>query len=205
MKFKELFEMPTYIDRELPIADVKVGVMSIATLDREYTMLGEQQNGSERIIGAIKQNMKSAIIGYAAQLDDGRPAIRIITTLTFHEAPDLGELGGKALQVDTVVSVDEARGGGYGYALYKMLINAGYSLASDNIQYIGGRELWKKIVRRAAKDMHNVYILVDGKLLRNEAGQPIAYDGSNVPDDVIWSTDKRSVPHYNTLLVAVAR
>lgn len=202
MNFRELFEMPTFVNRELPVDDVQVSIMSSDTLKREYDMLGEIAVGSDRVVGAIKKNHKSAIIGHLVRRDDGVPSMRVVTTLTFHEQPDLGEIDGKALQVDTVVSTDEARGGGYGYALYKMLLNAGFMLASDNVQYIGGIELWKKIIRRSARDMHNVYILQNGKLLRDDRGNVVTYDGTNVPDDVIWSTNKRSEQHYYTLLVA---
>lgn len=203
MTFDELFEMPTFVNSELPVDDVQVSIMSANTLKREYDMLGEFSVGSDRVVGAIKKNHKSAIIGHMVQRDDGVPSMRVVTTLTFHEQPNLGEIAGKALQVDTVVSTDEARGGGYGYSLYKMLLNSGFTLASDNVQYVGGIELWKKIIRRSARDLHNVYILQNGKLLRDEKGQVIVYDGSNVPDDVIWSTNKRSEQHYYTLLVAV--
>jgi hypothetical protein len=201
MKFAELFETPTYLDRELPVDDVSVGIMSVDTLDREYTLLGSVRSGTDQVVGALKNNHKSAVIGHAVMRDDGKYSIRVVTTLTFHEVPDLGELKGKTLQVDTVVSTDEARGAGYGYTLYKMLLNAGFTLASDNIQYRGGRELWKKIIRRAPIDGHVIMILQNGVLMRDQAGAIIHYDGSNVPADVIWSTNPRSVEHYNTLLV----
>ena len=202
MKFKELFEMPTYIPGELPVSDVKVMIMSVDTLDREYDMLSNMKVGNMRVAAAIKKNKQSAIIGELTQRDDGVPSLRIMTTLTFHENADLGEAGGTALQVDTVITTDSAKGAGFGYQLYKALLNAGYTLASDNVQYIGGKELWKKIVHRAARDGHSVMILQRGKYLRDAEGNPVIYNGLNVRDDVIWSQDKRSEDHYYTLLVA---
>lgn len=207
MKFTDLFEMPTFINKELPVADVKVNVMSVATLDREYTLLGQTDDGDMKIVAALNKNRKSAIIGQAVIRDDAIKAVHVVCTITFHKynkadaKVNLG-VAADALQVDTVVATDSTRGAGYGYMLYKFLLNAGHTVVSDNIQYIGGKELWKKIVRRAARDSHTVHILQNGKYLAGADGKPIAYDGSNIPDEVIWSEVKKSEQHYYTLLVA---
>lgn len=201
MKFNQLFEMPTFINKELPIDDVPVEIMSVDTLDREYDLLSSIDVNGGKAVGAIKKNHKSAIIGRVVQREDGKKAIRLAATLTFHETPSLGEVKGNVLQVDTIVAHDELRGAGFGYTLYKMLLNAGFILASDNVQYIGGQQLWRKIIRNAIHDGHHVRVLVDGKLYRDENGQVVVYDGKNIPDDVIWSENKKSVQHYNTLLV----
>jgi len=203
MRFSELFEMPTFIPRELPTTDVKVHVASVDTLDRDYELLGNTQRHNQKIIAAIKKDRSQAIIGPAVQRSDGKPSMDVIVTIKFHEAPDLGEVAGhNAIQVDTVVSAEDIRGFGYGYMLYKMLLNRGYTVVSDNIQYIGGRKLWEKILRQSSKDNHNVFILQNGKYLRDANGAPLVYDGVNISADDIWSTDKRSEPHYYTLLVA---
>ena len=57
MKFKELFEMPTYIPTELPVTDVKVHVASVDTLDRDYDLLGTTQVRDQKIIAALKINL----------------------------------------------------------------------------------------------------------------------------------------------------
>ena len=202
MKFKELFEMPTYIPTELPVTDVKVHVASVDTLDRDYDLLGTTQVRDQKIIAALKKDKSVAIIGPAVTRDDGKPSMEVVATIKFHEAPDLGDAGGKSLQIDTVVATDDAQGFGYGYQLYKMILNHGYTIVSDNIQYVGGKELWLKIIRKSAADRHNVFVLQDGKYMRDQAGNPIIFDGVNISPDDIWSTNKKSVPHYNTLLVA---
>jgi hypothetical protein len=203
MRFKELFEMPTYIPSELPTTDVKVHVTSVDTLDRDYDLLGELKLRDQKIIAAIKKDRSTAIIGPAVQRDDGKPSVEVVVTIKFHQAPEIGEATHhKAIQVDTVVSTDQARGFGYGYQLYKMLLDDDYTVVSDNIQYIGGKELWNKIIRRSAMDHHNVFILRDGKYLRDTNGKPLVYDGNNISADDIWSTNKRSELHYYTLLVA---
>lgn len=202
MRFNELFEMPTYMPTELPVTDVKVHVASVSTLDRQYDLLGTVQVRNQKIIAALKKDKSSAIIGPAVMRPDGKPSMEVVATIKFHKSPELGEAGGKSLQIDTVVATDDVQGFGYGYQLYKMILNQGYTIVSDNVQYVGGKELWLKIIRKSAADRHNVFILQDGKYMRDEAGNPIVFDGVNISPEDIWSTDKKSVPHYNTLLVA---
>ncbi len=209
MKVQELFEMPTLINRELTVTDVRVEIMSKNTLDREYNVLGHLDNDGVLVGAFIKKNNSSAIIGRLAKRDDEIEALHIICTLSFHpmdedKRMELGEAGhGKVVQVDTVTAADEARGAGYGYQLYKFLLDAGYTVVSDNIHFRAGKELWKKIIRRSGRDMHNVYILTRGEYVKDKSGNPIAYNGSNIPEDQIWSEDTQSVVHFETLLVAV--
>ena len=203
MRFSELFEMPSYIPKELPVTDVKVHVASVSTLDRQYDLLGTVQVRNQKIIAALKKNKSSAIIGPAVMRDDGKPSMEVVATIKFHKKPKLGDAGsGKSLQIDTVVATDDVQGFGYGYQLYKMILNQGYTIVSDNVQYVGGKKLWLKIIRKSAADLHNVFILQDGKYMRDNSGNPIVFDGVNISPDDIWSTDKKSVRHYNTLLVA---
>lgn len=205
MKFAELFETPTFMDREWKQINAKVEVMSVNTLDRNYDLLGHTTVGDDKVVAAIKKDHTSAIIGRVNNRDDGVKAVEIIVSLTFHEddsdSPGVEKLN-NPLHVDSVYSVSEKNGAGYGYFLYKALLDAGFTLVSDNVQYLGGKALWMKIVRRAARDDHSVYILQNGELIKDENGRPIVYDGTNIPDDVIWSTKKTSKEHYYTLLVA---
>ena len=203
MRFRELVEMSTLINQKLPTTDVKVYVVSVDTLDREYDMLGVFKVRDLIVAAALKKDKSSAIIGPAVIRNDDKLSMEVVATLKFHEAPDLGEAGGgKSLQVDTVVATDDVHGFGYGYQLYKMILNHGYTVVCDNIQYIGGKELWLKIIRKSAADKHNVFILRYGKYIRDDAGNPVVFDGVNISPDDIWSTDKKSERHYYTLLVA---
>lgn len=202
MKFEELFEMPEYLDKELTLPPNTLNVISSDSLNREYTLLGRHQSDGNLIVSAIKSDQSSAVIGMVVTRDDGVRALKVVVVCDFHLSPNLGELPAvPALQVDTVQSLSDMKGFGYGYQLYKDLLDSGITVVSDHTQYRGGKALWMKIVKRAARDMHNVFILRDGKLLRDENNEVVMYDGSNVSDDVIWGK-AGSLQHFNTLLVA---
>jgi hypothetical protein len=210
LKFKELFEMPTYQATVLPVSDFEINIISADALDRDYDLLGEihDDNTLERTVGAIRKDKTLAIIGDVKTRRDGKTSLEISAEIKFHASPELGnasahhDLPENSIQVDTVLTVAKNQSRGLAYKLYKMLLDRGYTVVSDNIQYIGGRKLWEKILRQSAMDHHNVFILQNGKYLRDANGAPLVYDGVNISADDIWSTDKRSEPHYYTLLVA---
>ena len=203
MKFKDIFEMPTFRNKELPVTDFKVHVVSVDTLDRDYKLLGTVQAGNKKIIAGFKRDRSIAIIGPAVVRNDGKASIEVVAQIEFHPGAVEGEAGGRAsLQISLVEALDNLRGFGYGYQLYKMLLNNGYTIVSDNVQYVGGKELWLKIVRKSATELHNVFITEYGKYIRDEAGNPIAFDGANISPEDIWSTDTKSEKHFYTLLVA---
>lgn len=202
MKFKELFEMPEYIDKELPKPKHLMHAISVDSLDREYDLLDRHQDGDVQVVSAIKKDLSSALIGNVITRDDGKKAIKVVVTIDFHtDQLPRGMSHGTALQVDTVLAVGSMGGFGYGYTLYKDILRAGHTVISDNVQYIGGKQLWMKIVRRSALDGHYVFIWQDGKPLTDDEGNVVRYDGTNIPDNKIWGKPG-SLQHHHTLLVA---
>lgn len=197
MKLKDLFEMPEYIDSDLNLDGIEQHnqQFSLEEFNRDFTVLVNRSVGGNNIVIGMAKDRSKAIAGYIKN-----DVVISQCVLEFHPASDLGEAG-NGLQVDVVQAKDDARGTGFGYELYKTLLDAGYTLVSDHTQYRGGKALWMKVLRRAAADGHYVMILKDGKFMRDASGQIIKYDGTNIPDDQIWGK-KGSVPHFNTLLVA---
>lgn len=211
-KQEVLLEMPYFSDSELPVDDVKVSRVSTNTLKRWYKPLGQFEQDGHIVAGYIKNDMTSAIIGHYIERDDGVGALRIFVHLKFHSPqstnqyhPGIQYLFDKPIQIDVVTAANELRGFGYGYQLYRMLLQNGFSVVSDTTQYRGGKALWQKIVKRSALDNHNVYIYQDDTLMKGPDGKPIIYDGSNIPDNQIWSTNKRDHRLYYTVLVARAK
>jgi hypothetical protein len=157
---------------------------------RGYELVGHR--GSTEVL--ITKDRETAIIGNRQKRgQDGAEGIMIYGQLIFKTKLKLGvdvkDVTDKVLQVDVVEVARQAKMEGLGTFLYSSLVQAGYSIITDTLHYEGGYKLWKKI-SRAHKANEVVYILDHGKLMLDDQGKPIEYDGENVPEDQIWSDDE---------------
>jgi hypothetical protein len=208
MRYNELFEAPTYNDKELPQIKGSVGgLRSIDTLNEEWIELETVDSDGSIISVFLKKTLSIAIVGKWVMRDDGKKALDTLVSLTFKSDLKVSYVSdmkpaGNLLQVEIVeAGSDDDKRVGYGYQLYKAVMDAGYTLISDNVQYRGGRRLWEKIVKRSAVDNHNVFIIRDGEYLTDDNGDRIKYDGSNIRDSEIWGP-QGSMKHHFTLLLA---
>jgi len=107
------------------------------------------------------------------------------------------------VQIDTV-AIDPFRGNkGVASAIYKMIVDAGYTLVSDVTQYDTAKALWKKI---AGDPSYKMYVAdVDNGMFKDADGQPIVYNGSNISDAEIWSQGSDYDGQYRVLILTKAR
>ena len=189
MKVQELFEMPQLINKELFIPKRKIPFCSDTTLKHDYTIIEDNEN-----IIAIKHNEASAIIGFRdIQTGDATTGVKIFGSVEFKTRPEIMstehlDLGRNILQVDGVEVYGENKKRGLGSSLYLALIAEGYTIISDNTQYLGGQALWKKLAKISSVNNFKVYVSIDGEILL-ENGKPKVYNGSNINDDELWSLD----------------
>lgn len=198
-----LNEMPQFKDQDLKLGAISANFdnYSVQEFKNGYRVLAQKPQGQDTVIVGLSNDEMVGIVGLIRK--DDPETIKTIVALEFYGITDLGEAGEHpALQVELVLATDDSIGFGYGYLLYKSILNNGYTIVSDETQYKGGKALWQKIVRKAASDLHNVYIMQNGKYMRDAAGKPIVYDGSNISDDTIWGKPG-SQKHADTLLVAM--
>jgi len=104
------------------------------------------------------------------------------------------------VQVDRAHIESKYQGYGLFAYLYESLIHAGYVVASDATQFEPGKALWKRIARDSAGNGLKVR-LFDGDDVLQYGGKDIIYDGSNVPDSLIWSTGQ-DYSGFNIVLIA---
>jgi len=208
MKLSQLFEMPQLTDRELDgekdgVEPMKPFVITTQRYMERYDQLAQDGN----VVVAISKTHNSAIIATKTIRHDKADGFNIVGILELKENPQLGFpvdptylKQRKMLQVNLVTVADEARFMGVGSFLYSSLAQAGFTVISDTHQFKGGKELWKKLARARRKD-EVVYILNKGKILTDEHG-PIEYNGENIPDNEIWSSDEQ---HKYVLLIYKVR
>jgi len=86
----------------------------------------------------------TAILGRVSDKQKGY--LKILTELTFKFYTKLGELRGNIIAIKGVKTAEKKlRGKGYGRALDQTLLDNGYDILSDGIQYNGARQLYQKI------------------------------------------------------------
>lgn len=204
MKLQDLLEMPKFIPRELPVIKTVDGAFcSEDTIKSDYEFVAKINDLSgEDLWILLSKDKRKALIGLPGIRSDKKPGLRVFATADIKAAANFSYL--KELNIpDHVLQIDgvEAHNKrfGYGYFLYFGLIKAGYVVVSDNVQYLGGKALWKKIVKRSKLDDFRVYIVKDADVLVKKDGNPIVYDGINLDDDQIWSLDNKEL---FTVLVA---
>lgn len=82
------------------------------------------------------------------------------------------------VQVRKIAIRQEYAGQGIASSLYELLVDNGFTIVSDDSQYDPGKALWKRLAKT-----NSVYLLT-------LSGKFKPYNGNNIPDDEIWSTDK---------------
>jgi len=196
--------MPRLEPREL--MTVNSGVYerfnTTATLKAKY----KQLILIDKFVVGISNDSSFAFIGeYSNRKDDGEPGAIVYGTVDFKKPLNISsiediELPNSAIQIDGVEIAKKYQRDGIGYYLYLGLILAGYVVISDNLQYLGGKAIWKKIAKKAIQNNYKVYISDDTELRMNSDGKPEVYNGTNIDDAEIWSSTNNSKTY--TLLVA---
>ena len=198
MKLSSLFEMPTLINKELPAYKERFRPFySSDSVKKMFDVVWRQSDKPESYCVLIKKDHTFAVWGIVTtdpkregvegveiiSIVDFKDKLNVDTTITFSPA--------KTLQVDLVQTSKRSQQAGIATEMYLKLARAGFTIISDNEQWIGGKKLWKKLAKVSVSDQHAKVFL-----LRNNKLEP--YNGTNIPDDEIWSEDSK---HKYTLFV----
>jgi hypothetical protein len=200
MKVEDLFEMPDFINKEMPIVTGhSIRFYSEDTIKREFDIIGKYKKDIETYWIILKKDKSAAVIGLLSnRKEDNKVGIHILGQLDFKDKPDLSftkDIPTKehVLQVDSV-EVYSSKFQGIGFHLYLSLVKYGYIIVSDHTQYVGGRKLWEKIAKISDAKKYSVYIIANGDPILGDDGKPIEYDGSNLNDDKIWNEPTSKIP-----------
>ena len=213
MKLADLFEEPYehtsghHRDDQVE----KYGQMSDDALKRDNIFLGtvDSRHGEKIRIYALKEPKYAVIRGLIDGHDElGRKTNFVVFALRFKKKvqailPPSLDIN-SCFQVNSVFISPEFRNEGISSTVYRYLTSKGLVIISDNTQFTDGKELWKKLVRDTALGEYKIFILDDEYgFEKDENGDPIEYDGSNIKDSKIW-TSGDDLSGYNKLLVMKA-
>lgn len=93
------------------------------------------------------------------------------------------------LQERHISTVPKYEGRGLANHIYAALISEGYVIVSDEVHYLGGKQLWKKIARTKKQNYNYlvyVYDVNNNQYISDASGNPIEYDSTNISDNKIW-------------------
>jgi hypothetical protein len=193
MRYKEILdEEPEIRPEELTFDTPMRPFYSQQSLDREFNVV---YDGADGIMVVMRHDHATSSIGKRGLRPlDNKPGMSIIGSVDFKHELNLSgrarhDLGPKVLQVSLARIDDTQRIEGYGFRLYFELAKAGYTIISDNLQYLGGQALWRKIAQLSHVTNYKVYVMDEGEFRLDADDKPIVYDGSNIDDSELWSTD----------------
>jgi hypothetical protein len=84
-------------------------------------------------------------------------------------------------------------------SVYKMLVDSGFTLLSDESQYDPAQALWKKL---GSDKNYTVYVAdTDHGLFKDQDGTPVEYNGRNIPDSDIWTQGSDFNGQYRILIL----
>lgn len=201
MELQDLVETPIKVDRPLDVGHFRPFMSQRAIeREREYDTIYTAHELGTDLVGILRKTKSSAMLGTPGHREDGTPGLNLLVDLEFKDKLDVSPIHvtphDQILQVKLVRTAPASQSRGFGMLLYFILAQAGYVVVSDNTQYQGGAALWQKIASMAGNSGYAVYVIDDGTIRKDESGQPIIYDGSNIEESGLWSSD---VTHRNTL------
>lgn len=157
MKLKDLFEMPEYRDIvrdqsdwiEMKDDGSPFKHISINTVQRLYDEISEIKFGD--IVFRILLHKKKMIAGafIPGVIEQTGEAVYWVANLIYFKSALIKNLPNEfvdnILQIDRVATISKYETFGLASEIYSSLVQKGYVIISDSIQYIGGKKLWQKI------------------------------------------------------------
>ena len=214
MKLKALFEgpppvfdpkeMPTfsssslgrfYSNRTIESDFNKIGTFNLD--DDQYFIIISKETDFACIIKIGERVEDKTIGGYIIAQADFKEPINITFDRSIKYEPS------KVIQIDGVeVYQKNLKKRSLGFYFYLGLIKAGYVVISDNYQYIGGKELWKKIIKMSEYDFgFSVYLIDNGHPRLDSDGNPIKIKSKDIENEQeFWSDVKGN--KFHTLFLA---
>ena len=176
-----LNEMPYLYKGGMP-QHILSGGISTSTLASGYTPIGTVHE-----FPIYKDRYDTHVLVVDPTQKDSGGELTQVFRMDFKRQPRLAFPNNfqKLLQVNKV-AVDSTHGArGIASSVYKLLVNMGYTIVSDDTQYEPAQALWRRL---AADPNTKVYVAdKDRGILTDNNGDPIVYTGTNIPDQDIWT------------------
>ena len=170
--------------------------LSVAAIKRAYKILGHI---GELTVFIDDHTSHVVVVDLSNEVRDGRVAR--LFRLEFKEKSNLNFANTfkNVVQVDKVAVMPSKGNKEIASTVYKMLVDAGFTVVSDATQFDPAKHLWKKI---AHDTNYKMYVAdVDRGIFKDTAGDDIVYNGTNISDSEIWTSGSDFNGSYRVLIL----
>jgi hypothetical protein len=202
---KKLIENPYLHHGEMPssIYDI-AGDISVNALKRDFKHLftiTEEDN----VIDFLLDHHNIVLLGVINGWEKSKDRIQPIFKMTFLEKPLINIIPEeisrkKILQGSRILLKRDLRRYSISSRVYKRLTEHGYAIISDRTHFDPAKGLWIKLARNSDENYKVILCDVDYGTIKDENGNTLYYDGSNYPEEQLWSTGSDFTGH-NLVLV----
>lgn len=199
MKLSELFKRGDQLAQELlnEVPYLHQGKFITKTLEVSYSKDAIQRDfepvGTIGVYHVYIHESKRFVIAIDPRVPNKSGRFEPVFKLDFKKNIDLevplSINTGHLVQVDSVATTDTKKLANLASSIYKMLVQAGYQILSDNSQFDPGAGLWKKLARESSG--YKVYVVhVELGIMRDpdDSSKPMIYDGVRIGDSAIWTS-----------------
>lgn len=204
MRVQQLFEGPYHIDSDYRPSIGMHSYPSFEGLKRENDFLGTLNKDGKEYNFWLSKSKKLAKVSTEGIDDIGQKRELIVVRLEFQSKAGIPVEN--ELHAHTVYTHADYRGEFLAGALYILLARYGYSLVSDFEQWNGGKALWKKMARESQMRKYVVRVWDDNEQdwMKDEAGEVVKYNASNLDDDKVWTELSKSCDPTTLLVLQTA-
>ena len=182
---------------ELNWKDTDFDYVSGKSIERRYDILIKQEyhrakiNNRLVIPALLRTRSMATIFIQDNKGPDKDHSYRILTKILFYHRSPLSNIPSNLknpLQIQRMYTDEDFETQGMASYLLATLTRFGNTIISDEIEYLGGKELWKKMAKAAQLKDYRIRIFntEDQSYLSNEAGDIIEYNGENIDESIIW-------------------
>lgn len=190
-----LGETPYLHPGEMPRKMLDGGI-SLNAIKRDYKKLGQIQ---DLIVYMDNHHTHTIVIDLTAEVISER--YEQVFRLQFKSSNLLKFKNNftNIIQVDKVAVLRKAGTQGIASTVYKMIVDNGFTLVSDVTQFDPAKALWRKL---AGDSEYQIYVAdIDNGIFKDDNGNDIVYNGSNILDQNIWTEGSDYNGEYRVLIL----
>jgi hypothetical protein len=182
------------------------GSISPAALKRDYSQLFSIEiEPLSMVVDILLDKWNSSIIGIQNGWQNSNIRIkplyglRITDNLEFKNIPE--EIKGKkCITFDRHRIATDMRNNAIASTVYRKLIDSGYAIISDRTHFEPAKGLWIKLAKKSNNQHRVILVDVDYGAIKDEDGNTLYYNGSNYPNEQLWTSGSDYSGQYIVLV-----